>query len=425
MQIVETGYKPRVHQESLHRAIDGHRFSIVVAHRRFGKTVAAVNHLIDDALRNKRERPRYAYIAPYRNQAKTIAWDYIKAFTRNIPQTEYNEAELRCDFGLNGARITLFGADNANTLRGQYFDGVFFDEYAQIAPSVFSEVVRPALSDRLGWCVFGGTPMGRNHFYDLINLANGREDWTVSIYKASETKVIAQTELDAALKEMGPDKYNQEFECSFDAAIVGAYYAEGITRAEADGRITAVPYDPMMRVNTAWDLGMGDDTAIWFYQHSPGGQIRLLDYYENHGVGLDHYVRVIDEKRTAGNWVLGEHLLPHDVQVRELGTGKSRLELLESLGLRATICPRLGVEDGINAVRVALPKMWFNVPNVQRGLDAVRQYRREYDDKRQVFYEKPLHDWTSHASDALRYLCIGLRQKSSGAPIRRNFSRFN
>lgn len=422
MPTIDTGYKPRPHQAELHKAIDKHRFSIVVAHRRFGKTVAAVNHLIDDALRSKKERPRYAYIAPYRNQAKLIAWDYLQHFTRNIPKTEFNQAELRVDL-INGARITLFGADNANALRGQYFDGVFFDEFSQIAPSVFSEIVRPALADRLGWAVFGGTPMGRNHFYDLMLLAADRPDWSVSIYKASDTKVILQSELDAALLEMGQDRYNQEFECSFDAAIVGSYYGDYIKKAEDDQRIGVVPFDGMLRVNTAWDLGMGDDTSIWFYQESPGGQIRLLDYYENHGVGLEHYVRVIQEKAQKGGWILGDHLLPHDVEVRELGSGRSRFDTLVGLGITPTICPRMSIEDGINAVRVLFPRLWFNVPATQRGLDAVRQYRREYDDKRQVFYEKPLHDWTSHASDSLRYLAIGLKQKMSNAPIRRNISR--
>lgn len=394
-------YKPRKHQQEIHASRK--RFSVLVCHRRFGKTVCAVNELILCACKNPLPAPRYAYIAPLYKQAKSVVWDYLKKFARAIDGTSFNETELRCDLP-NGARISLLGADNPDRLRGIYLDGVVLDEMAQMPDRLWGEVIRPTLSDRMGWAMFIGTPRGHNSFYDLYNFARQDPSWFAAMYRASETKIVAENELAAAAKEMSPEQYEQEFECSFSAAIIGAYYGGLITIAEKQGRIISVPVEPHLPVHTAWDLGMSDSTAIWFFQAGPGGEIRVIDYLESSGAGLDHYVRALREK----NYLYGAHIAPHDIRVRELGTGKSRLEVAKSLGIAFDVAPNMPLADGINAVRMILPKCWFDEQRCGAGLEAMRQYRRAYNERTASFGSAPAHDWTSHGADAFRYLAVGL-----------------
>jgi phage terminase large subunit len=373
-----------------------------------GKTVAALNQLIHAALQCEKEAPRFAYIAPTYGQAKRVAWDYLVKFTQPLDTTA-NISELKVDF--YGRRIQLYGSDNPDSLRGQYFDGVILDEIGDQNPKIWNEIIRPSLADRGGWALFLGTPKGANHFKDFRDRAETEPGWKLLEFKASETGILPQVELDAAKKEMGEDKYAQEFECSFAAAVEGSYYAALLNKLEP-ARFQEFARDDLCKTYTAWDLGVGDSTAIWVCQVA-GQERRLIDFYENHGVGLDSYVRWI---RDSG-YTQAEHILPHDVEVRELGTGKSRKEALQDLGLNITVCPRISVDDGIQAVRRILPNCWFH-PKTKQGLDALRNYRREHDEKRNVFYDKPLHDWSSHAADAFRYLAVGLNTTSNwGKPI--------
>ncbi len=406
--VVETGYKPREQQRKIHDAVESHRFVVVVAHRRMGKTVAALNQLIHSALQCDKPDPRFAYIAPTYGQAKRVAWDYLVNFTRPL-DAAHNISELKVDF--YGRRIQLYGSDNPDSLRGQYFDGVILDEIGDQNPKIWNEIVRPALADRLGWALFLGTPKGANHFKDFRDRAEKEPGWSLLEFKASETGILPQAELEAAKKEMGDDKYSQEFECSFDSPVEGSYYAALLGKL-APERFTDFPKDDLCKTYTAWDLGVGDSTAIWVCQVA-GQERRLIDFYENHGVGLDSYVKWI---RDSG-YTQAEHILPHDVEVRELGSGKSRKEALQDLGLSITVCPRVSVDDGIQAVRRLLPNCYFH-PKTKQGLDALRNYRREYDERRNVFYDKPLHDWSSHAADAFRYLAVGLNTNTSwGKPL--------
>ena len=398
-------YKPREHQLKVHELLEGKRFAVVVAHRRFGKTVAALNHLIREAVLNDKETPRYAYIAPTYGQAKRVAWDYLVKYTTPLGGTN-NISELRVDFW--GRRIQLYGSDNPDSLRGQFFDGVIIDEVGDQNPKIWTDIVRPALTDRKGWCLFIGTPKGHNHFKELRDRAEKEDGWGLLEFKASETGVVDDTELKAAKNEMGEDKYRQEFECSFDAAVEGSYFGQILNELEAKKHMQEIPREELSRTFTAWDLGMGDSTSIWVAQ-LVGTEVRLLDYYENHGVGLDHYVKWIRDN----DYEKAEHILPHDVRVRELGTGKSRMEMLEEAGLQIKIAPRMSLDDGIQAVRRLLPRCWFNVPKVQIGLNCLRNYRRDYDEKRKIFYERPLHDWSSHGSDSFRYLALGLDEGHS------------
>jgi len=393
-------YAPRPLQREVHNNIK--RFSILVCHRRWGKTVCAINEIIKSLGKCQHPNPRFAYIAPLFNQAKTVAWDYAKYFTQPIPGVKVNEAELRIDLP-GGARISLYGADNPDRLCGLYFDGVVLDEYADMSPRLWSEVLRPALSDRKGWALFIGTPKGRNQFWEVYNNALKDSDWYAAMFKASDTGVLPIEELDAARKDMSEEQYAQEFECSFQAALIGAYYGKEIAKLEAGRRVTGVPHDPALKVYTAWDLGVDDSTAIWFVQVT-GPEIRLIDYYENSGCGLDHYAKILKQKP----YVYAEHYLPHDVKVTELGTGRSRLETLRGLGIEATPLEATSVEDGINAARLVLGKAWFDEENTKRGLEALRQYEREWDDKQKTFKNRPRHNWTSHAADAFRYLAMGL-----------------
>jgi hypothetical protein len=404
-EVIEIPYKPREHQLKVHELLEGKRFAVVVAHRRFGKTVAALNHLIREAVLNEKETPRYAYIAPTYGQAKRVAWDYLVKYTTPLGGTN-NISELRVDFW--GRRIQLYGSDNPDSLRGQYFDGVIIDEVGDQNPKIWTDIVRPALADRKGWCLFIGTPKGHNHFKELRDRAEKEDGWGLLEFKASETGVVDDTELKAAKNEMGEDKYRQEFECSFDAAVEGSYYGQILNELEDKKHMQEIPREELSRTFTAWDLGMGDSTSIWVAQ-LVGTEVRLLDYYENHGVGLDHYVKWIKDN----DYLKAEHILPHDVRVRELGTGKSRMEMLEEAGLEVKIAPRMGLDDGIQAVRRLLPRCWFNVPKVQNGLNCLRNYRRDYDEKRKIFFERPLHDWSSHGSDSFRYLALGLDEGHS------------
>ena len=404
-EVIEIPYKPREHQLKVHELLDGKRFAVVVAHRRFGKTVAALNHLIREAVLNEKETPRYAYIAPTYGQAKRVAWDYLVKYTTPLGGTN-NISELRVDFW--GRRIQLYGSDNPDSLRGQFFDGVIIDEVGDQNPKIWTDIVRPALTDRKGWCLFIGTPKGHNHFKELRDRAEKEEGWGLLEFKASETGVVDDVELKQAKNEMGEDKYRQEFECSFDAAVEGSYYGQMLNELEDKKHMQEIPREEISRTFTAWDLGMGDSTSIWVAQ-LVGTEVRLIDYYENHGVGLDHYVKWIKDN----DYLKSEHILPHDVRVRELGTGKSRLEMLEEAGLEVKIAPRMGLDDGIQAVRRLLPRCWFNVPQVQNGLNCLRNYRRDYDEKRKIFYERPLHDWSSHGSDSFRYLALGLDEGHS------------
>jgi phage terminase large subunit len=383
----------------------------MACHRRAGKTVACVADLVLDARYTKRQDARFGYVAPLYNQAKDIAWIYVKRLTCDIPGVQLNESELRADFP-NGARVRLYGADNPDRLRGGYFDGCILDEYADMRPSVWGEVIRPMLMDRGGWAAFIGTPKGRNEFHRVFQRATDDPAWFALLLKASESGLISAEEIEDARKELTPEQFEQELECSFEAAILGAYWGKELAQAERDGRITDLPWEPSLPVHTSWDLGIGDSTAIWFWQVA-GSEVRVIDHYENHGQGLGHYASVLASKpyRYGDDWV------PHDARVKELGTGRTRVETLISLGRNPKIVPAHKIMDGINAVRLTLPRMWFDRFKCADGIEALRQYQSEFDEKARTFKDNPKHDWTSHTSDAMRYLAIAYREiKAPPAP---------
>ena len=399
-------YSPREAFRPYHES--SKRYSLTIAHRRAGKTVARINKLIQKAASAEIENPRFGYLAPYYIQAKDIAWNYLKQYCRPILEIggKVNESELSVTFGHNNAQIRLYGAENVDRLRGLYFDGIAADEAQDIAPGALTQVIMPALADRKGWLDLSGTPKGwGNLLGQTYKQANGNPEWFCQVLRASETGLIEYAEL-ARLRTMMPEnEYLQEFECSFDAAITGAYYAKELQRAAEEQRITQVPYDKALKVHTAWDLGVSDSTSIWFYQQI-GREIRVIDYLEAAGHGLDYYAGQLDKK----GYLYGTHFAPHDIQVRELSSGKSRYEIASNLGIRFTTLPASNVQDGINAARMLISRMWFDKDRCATGLDAIRQYREKIDDKRGISLG-PLHDWSSHGADAFRYLAMGFNEQ--------------
>lgn len=412
---IDTGYYPRPHQAWLHKHLK--RFNVVIAHRRMGKTYFTLNEIIDQALRCVRKNPRYYYVAPTYGSAKKICWDNIKQFTKEFPGVTTNESELRVDIprGDDSIRIQLLGAENPGNLKGIYADGVIFDEFAETDPTVWTEVFRPALSDRLGWAIFIGTPKGSNHLHELYRMA--RQDtsgeWFAALFSADDTKVIPQKELDSARHFMGADMYEQEYNCSFTAALVGAYYKHEMTAMMQQKRITKVPHDTHAQVITGWDLGMDDSTAIWFIQQT-GRELHAIDYLEVTGRGLPWIVAELQKKP----YNYSRHFLPHDAAARELGTGVTRIETMHSLGLKnIEVVKRQKVEDGIHAVRGVLDKLWMDQDACGFGIEALKSYERVFDSKEGVYSLKPKHNWASHGSDAMRTFAVGFRGDAKEAGL--------
>ena len=404
-------YKPRPAFLPFHQRTK--RWSCLVAHRRAGKTVAAINDLVRAAVTSKSPMPQFAYIAPFRSQAKSVAWDYLKHFSATCAAST-NESELTVDM-INGSKVRLFGADNADAMRGLGFDGMFLDEYGDFKPSVWGNILRPSLSDRQGWCCFGGTPKGKNQFWEIKQTAERlRDEWFLLQLPASKSGLLPDGELAAAKAQLSKDQYDQEYEISFEASIMGAFYGVEMREATDTGRITRVDYQPEVPVHTAWDLGYRDDTAIWFYQVIRG-EIHVIDYYAVSGANISELAAVV----TGKPYKYGKHYLPHDARAKTLAaSGKSVIEqMAEHLGINnMAIVPDLSVQDGIQAVRMMLPYTWFDEDRCSEGIEALRQYQREYDEDKKAFRQTPRHDWCSHPADAMRMLAIAWRAEPTVKP---------
>jgi phage terminase large subunit len=415
-RLVELDYSPRSQFLPFHERTQ--RWACMVCHRRMGKTVAAINDQIKKGITITRPDARLGYIAPYRGQAKEVAWSYLKRFSQPLWKSEPRESDLSVTL-LNGAILRLYGGDNPDAIRGGYLDDVIMDEFGDQRPSLWRDVVRPMLADRSGSATFIGTPKGKNEFYDVWQAARkDPSNWYSLIMPASKSGILPQDELDAMLQAMGTDRYMQELECSFEAAIHGAFYANQLRAMDAEKRVVPIQIDREVRVHTAWDLGISDSTAIWFIQ-CVGRERRLVDYYESSGVGLDHYADMLADKRREHRWIYGEHYFPHDIQHRELSSGKSRVQVLQTLGIDATVVPQSNVLDGIEATRKMLGRTWIDPDRCSRALDALRHYRREWDDKLNDWKSNPLHDWSSHGADALRTFACGYDDPDFVTPSRR------
>jgi phage terminase large subunit len=391
------------------------RFSAMVAHRRAGKTVACIGELVTRAMYTKKKRAEFAYCGPYRAQAKKIAWAYLKDFTDGLRVGNPRESDLSVTLH-TGATITLYGADNPDSLRGLFFDGIVLDEYGDMRPSIWGEVVLPTLLDRGGWATFIGTPKGKNHFYHMVQRAKTESGWYEMTLKASESGLLDDDAIELARAEMTDSQYQQEMECSFDAAVQGSYYSDIVAKMEVplvgyeQARIGSYPYDPTEVVYVSTDLGFTDSTAMWFWQLRPDGPI-LIDYEEHDSEALEFYFEMLKEKKYdyADVW------LPHDAKATSLQTGRSTVEQFLEQGFPCKVVPKLAVQHGIDAARLILPQCRINKETCYGGIEALRAYRRSFNEKTQQFSNKPLHDWASNGSDAFRYFSLVTELEKSPA----------
>jgi len=395
MGVINLTYQPREAFIPFHNRKA--RWATLVCHRRAGKTVALVNDLILGALECKLPDPQLAYIAPNYQQAKRIAWEYLKHYSAPlIAQT--HESELRVTLK-NKAKIYLLGAEKADSLRGMYLDGAVLDEYASIRPSAYTQVIRPALSDRHGWAVFSGTPMGKNHFYDTAKAAENDPSHFFMRLKASESGIVSADELAALKAQMDASDYAQEFECSFDAALRGAIYGVEMERAEQEGRIKEIALDPNLPLDVVADLGYTDDTVLTFFQKGPGG-ILVHEIHSNNEMDWDYYLDEMDSRDVRDVY------LPHDARAKNLQTGRSIMEQTLKRGYRPRLVPDHKLRDGVAATRKLLPFMYWNRSLTSGGIEAMKSYRREWDDKLGCYRDRPVHDWSSHVADCIRYLAM-------------------
>jgi hypothetical protein len=360
----------------------------------------------------KKENARYAYIAPYYSQAKSIAWDYLLRFAEPAI-VKANQSELWVEL-VNGAKIRLLGAENCDALRGNYLDGVVLDEFADMKPRLWGEIIRPLLADRQGWATFIGTPKGHNSFYDIYKNAQKSDGWYVKTLRADKSGLLPESELKDAQQSMSPNQYEQEFLCSFEASITGAYFGDQMRQITDLERITTVDYDPMFPCHTAWDLGFNDSTAIWWFQ-VVYGEIRVLDHHSSNGQSIPYYVGLLSQKEDEFGYKYGYHYLPHDARAKTLASGgKSIIEQISAkIDIKhLKIVPNLSIQDGIQATRLALTRTWFD-NRCEEGIECLRQYQREWNDDKKCFNDRPKHDFTSHSADAFRYLSIVWKDEDS------------
>lgn len=396
-------YVPRAWARAVHQGLDSHRNGVVIAHRRAGKTVAMVAQLVRDLFRCALPNPQGAFIAPTAAQARKVAWPYFYRMLRNLPGVEFREHLL--EIGLpNGGRIILASGEQYDRLRGLYLDVAVVDEMADCPEALIGQVLRPALLDRKGSLYCIGTVKGRGPFWQLYEHARKTPaEWFSALLLPNDTNVIDPDELAALRAEMSEDDFRQEMLCDPDAAVRGSYYGSELRRAHDEGRVCRVPYDEGLSVTVGMDLGIADATAIWFAQILRSGEVRLIEYREYVNTG---FVQILRELR-ALPYQYGEFIGPHDLAVREFTSGQSRYDAAAEVGVHFTVAPRLPVIDGIESVRRALSRCWFDSERCATGLGALPLYRSEFNETRRVLSRNPVHDWTSHAADALRYLITG------------------
>jgi phage terminase large subunit len=420
------GWEPRAYQKPVWDFLNkGGKRACLIWHRRAGKDSLALNWTAVAA----ESRPGdYWHMLPEQSQARKAIWDATSPHTggRLIdPCQAFPEAmrETTRDQDMlirfrNGGTWRLVGSDNYNSLVGSTPAGIVFSEWALADPKA-DAFLRPMLAESKGWALYITTPRGVNHArqtYEMALRDPGR--WFAEVLTVDNTGLFTPEQLETELREYqklygtddGNALFNQEYLCSWEGAFVGSYYGSHLLRMQREGRIGNVPIDPHVPVNTAWDLGISDSTAIWFIQRV-GREYRFVDYHEASGVGLDEYARVVQEKAHQRRWVYGKHYFPHDVAHRELANhGKSRVDALRALRIQPVVVPQSNVNDGINAVRQLLDQSWIDETHCERGLNALRAYRREWVEKLQTFADRPRHDHASHAADALRTFACGFRE---------------
>lgn len=411
-------YAPREWAKRLHAAAV--RWIVLVLHRRAGKTTAVLHHLQRDALRTP--NAQYAYIGPTQKQTKKIAWKILKKISEDIPGVFYHETELYVRYP-NGSVLFLAGSENIDSLRGIPLWGAAGDEWPLQDPELFTQVISKCLADHLGYFIFLGTPAGKNHFFKTYQNALKHPDQWLVIFKTVDDSMrdergvtienlrqaIADDRKLVEQGEMTQEEFDQEWYCSFDAAVKGAYYGNQLSEARKQKRIGTVPYDPELPVHTVWDLGVGRNIAIGFYQKS-GIQLRKIDYWEGSNKdGIPQAAVALQRKP----YVYGKHFAPHDIKATDQSTGKTRLDTAKKLGIDFEVVPSLNVNDGITRGQLVFSRLWIDEKACEEWLLHIGQYREQHDEKTGTWLGRPVHDSHSHAADEYRYASIVEDQMSN------------
>ena len=429
-------FRPRVYQRDVLESLGSGRIkrAALVWHRRAGKDLTAWNWTVGEALRKV---GTYFYLFPTYSQGKKVIWDGRDGngitFQGYIPEQVVvgrNETEMQITL-VNGSIIQIIGTDKMEHIVGTNPIGCVFSEFALQNPEAW-QLIEPILLENKGWAVFCYTPRGNNHGKRLFEMAVRHPGWYAQMLSIEETQrddgspVISEEQIES-IRAQGTDEdlIQQEYFCSFTGGQQGSYFSKFLRQSEALGRVTHVAHDPALEVDTVWDLGIGDATAIGFRQLF-NQEVRWIDYYEASGEGLPHFASVLAEKARQYDYRYGKHIFPHDAKVRELSTGQSRLETAKRLGIRpVTLAPKFSIEDGIDAIRRRFPLYWFDAEKCGRLVDAIANYRKEWDSHTQCFKSKPVHDWTSHPVDMLRYEAVSVRSPIRTPQARAAVSTFN
>jgi len=428
-QEIPYNFQCRDYQRPFLKAVDdaiegksNKRYFLQIWHRRSGKD--KVNIAYNTPIRLAKDRCLVKYVYPTLVMGRENLWDAIDGngfrFRDHIPEFfrdgSPNETTMKMNIR-GGSIFQIGGSDHPDSLRGGNPKLIIFSEWAEQDPYAW-DVVEPILRENDGIAIFNTTPKGDNHARSMHEYAKNNPKWCVETLTAKDTGIWTARQLDEIRMDIvkrfsangrseseAESYYEQEYMCSFNSPVIGSYYGDAIRRAENEHRITSVPVNESLAVHTAWDLGMDDSMTIWFYQ-IVGQEIHIVDYYENSGEGLAHYAQKLQEKR----YVYGRHHAPHDIAVRELGTGKSRLEVAKGLGIRFDTAPKLEIEDGINAGRAVFNRCWFDSERCYRGINALKNYKKDWDEKNKVFRNNPKHDWASHGADAWRTFAVCFKE---------------
>jgi phage terminase large subunit len=418
---MEIERRVRPYQQKFHKyLVGGGKRAIEIAHRRWGKDEIALAATCELA---HQRVASYWHCLPEYEQGRKALWTAINAHTgkRRIDEAfppeireSKNEQEmfikLKC-----GSTWQIVGSDRYNATVGAGVAGIVYSEWALANPSAWA-YQRPMLEENNGWAAFITTPRGRNHAKSMFDMAKKNPKWFAEVSTAHDTGALSPGQLEESLSEycalygedLGQAQFDQEYMCSFNAAILGAYYAREMAVVRASGRVVPLVPIPGRPVHRAWDIGVRDDTSIWWFQ-IVGGRIYILDCYTNSGAGVDHYAEVVKQRQDEHGFTSGNDYVPHDAKVMEWGSGRTRLEQMVALGLSPVLVPLASKLDGINAVRKTLPLCLFHPRTEEVGMAALEQYRREWDDDKKCFKANEVHDWTSHLADSFRYLSMAWR----------------
>lgn len=413
-------FDPRDYQiEFLKGMDDGAKRAVLVWHRRAGKEIVCFNYMIRQAYWHR--VGYYVYFFPTTRLGRRILWDgmnrdgkrFIDYIPKEIIEGKPNEQEMKIRL-VNGSVIQIIGTDLIENV-GVNPVGVVFSEFSLQDPKAW-EYTRPIIRENEGWAVFNFTPRGRNHAYDLYLMAKSNPDWFCQKLSIEDTGVLTEEDMEAERREgMSEQMIQQEYKCDFDQGAEGAYYAKLLNQAELEGRITNVPFDVNARVSTYWDIGVGDETAILFAQNI-GQEIHIINLYNMEGEGLKHYADILESYSKDFGYLYDEHYAPHDIQVRELGSGaQTRLEIARELGIKFKIVPNIGINEGIELARGIFPRLWIDSKKCHYFVKCAENYHKKYNERLNVYSDKPEHDWSSHLMDSFRYMSVIQNKRRKGS----------